>query len=123
MTLWLRIVNAVLYLAACSLVATGLALEWKIEIEDEGRTLLGMTGEDWGGVHFILALVVMGMAAIHIGLHWAWIKNLLMRLRWPTIACLASGLVVIALVLAAPVGGIGAGGDGHGQSQSQPDND
>ena len=123
MTLWLRIVNAALYLAACALVATGLALEWKIEIEDEGRTLLGMTGEDWGEVHFILALVVMGLVVLHLALHWAWIRNLVTRLRWPTLACLAAGLVVIALVLAAPVGGAGAGGDGHGQSQRHQDND
>jgi hypothetical protein len=123
MTLWLRIVNAALYLAACSLVATGLALEWKVEIEDEGRSLLGMTGEDWGEVHFILALVVMALAVTHIALHWAWIKNTLTRLRWPTLACLAAGLVVIAVVLIAPVTGAGAGGDAQGQSERQPDND
>jgi hypothetical protein len=113
MTLFIRISNAALYLAACALTATGLALEWKIEIEDEGRTLLGMTGEDWGELHFILALVVIGLAVIHLALHWAWIRNLLARLRWPTLACLAAGILIIAVALAAPVSGSGVAGDGR----------
>lgn len=117
MTLWLRLINAALYLSACALVATGLALEWKIEIEDEGRTLLGLGGEDWGEIHFFLALVVIGVALVHLALHWAWIKNLLIRLRWPTIACLAAGLALIVIVLASPVGGAGGEGERHDQQQ------
>lgn len=68
MLLWLRTVNAALYLAACSLVATG--LEWKVEIDDESRTLLGMAGEDWGELHFLLALVVMGLVVVHLATAW-----------------------------------------------------
>ena len=119
MTPWLRMINALLYLAASTLVATGLALEWKIEIEDEGRTLLGMNGEMWGEIHFIVALVVVGLAIIHLAMHWLWIKNLLNRLPWPTIACLVAGLVLIAVVLATPVSG--SGGDRHAAQSHDSD--
>jgi hypothetical protein len=123
MTLWLRIINALLYLASCALVATGFALEWKVEIEDESRTLLGMTGETWGEVHFMLALAVIALVVAHLALNWAWIRNLLTRLRWPTLVCLAAGLAVIALVLVAPVSGGGKGGERHGQAHREQDKD
>jgi len=122
MTRWLRLVNASLYLAACTLAATGLALEWKIEAENEGQTLLGLNGEAWGECHFIVALVVLALVVIHLALHWAWISNVMAKLRAPVLAVIVAGLALIAVALMAPVGGAG-GGEARQQQQQQPNDD
>jgi len=35
----------------------------------------GLTRHEWGGVHFYLALALIGLAAIHLYLHWSWIRQ------------------------------------------------
>jgi len=37
--------------------------------------LLGMTRHEWGEVHFYIAASLIAVLAIHLVLHWSWIKN------------------------------------------------
>ncbi len=41
---------------------------------DQVRQLLGLGRHDWGDIHFILALVFVGLILVHMVLHWTWIK-------------------------------------------------
>jgi hypothetical protein len=51
----LHVSTAGLYLATCTLVGTGLLLEWRLDEDVSGR-LLGMDRDDWGELHFGVAL-------------------------------------------------------------------
>jgi len=38
------------------------------------KTLLGMTRHEWGDIHFYIAAALVSLLAIHIYMHWPWIK-------------------------------------------------
>ena len=48
------------------------------------RQLFGLGRHDWGYVHFILALVFVGLILVHIVLHWKWIKTCARSLLLPS---------------------------------------
>ena len=50
------------------------------EVED----LWLMTRHEWGSVHFYLALAFLVLIAIHVVLHWQWIKAYLFNRKRPT---------------------------------------
>ncbi len=39
------------------------------------KQLWSMTRHQWGDIHFYLALLFVVLMALHIFLHWSWIKN------------------------------------------------
>ena len=39
------------------------------------KTLLSLSRHQWGSIHFYLALLFIILMALHIILHWNWIKN------------------------------------------------
>lgn len=39
------------------------------------KHLWSMGRHDWGGVHFYLAVSLLVLMAVHIYLHWGWIKK------------------------------------------------
>ena len=42
---------------------------------EEIKYLWSMTRHKWGDIHFYLAAVFVILIAVHIILHWSWIKN------------------------------------------------
>lgn len=102
---WLRLSNILLFLASCALLATGLALALRIEPENDGLTLLGLSGETWGEVHAVLGFIVASLVVVHLALNWPWIKSLVTRLGWRVFVCFGLGLGLVALVLVAPLSG------------------
>jgi len=44
------------------------------------KDLWSLGRHDWGGIHFYLALLFLILMAVHIILHWNWIKNYLKSL-------------------------------------------
>jgi hypothetical protein len=41
----------------------------------EIKTLLSMTRHQWGAIHFYLSIIFVTLIALHLILHWTWIKN------------------------------------------------
>jgi hypothetical protein len=105
--------NAALYLNACAMVATGLLLELRLDDDEGPSRLLGLDRDDWGELHFGIALGFAGLALVHLILHWAWIRASVARMRALTVAVLVVGAVSIAALLLWPAG---AGGEGRAQS-------
>ena len=97
----LPISNAALYLATCALVGTGLLLELRLDEEDGVWRLLGMGIDDWGEVHFAVALTFVGLAILHLVLNWGWIKAALAKARL-AYGVVAAGLGLIAMLLLWP---------------------
>jgi len=93
--------NAALYLGFCVLAATGSAMIFRLE---GGRaTMLGLVRQDWALIHAVTALSALSLVALHLWLNWPWIRSMLARLRWPTVAIAVVGLTMIAVALLAPV--------------------
>ena len=44
------------------------------EGEPFAATFLWLTRHEWGGLHFKIALVLLSALAVHLLLHWTWIK-------------------------------------------------
>ena len=44
------------------------------------KDLWSMTRHEWGDIHFYLAVAFVVLMAVHIILHWSWIKNYLKSL-------------------------------------------
>lgn len=105
--------NAALYLNACAMIATGLLLELRLDDDEGSSRLLGLDRDDWGELHFVIALGFAGLALVHLALHWAWIRASVARMRALTVAILVAGVLSIAALLLWPAG---AGGEGRAQS-------
>lgn len=112
--------NAGLYLVSCAMVATGLLLELRLDDDEGPSRLLGLDRDDWGELHFWIALGFAGLALFHLVLHWAWIRASVARMRAPTVAILVAGVVSIAALLLWPAG---AGGEGGAPAGYGGDND
>jgi len=88
------IVDVFAYLGFVLLIGTGLILEYIVP-HGSGRvagrgtgpasgeklitTLWGMTGEQWGEIHFWIAVGMLIVLAFHLILHWKWITCVLGR--------------------------------------------
>ena len=93
--------NAVLYLATCALIGTGLLLELRMDEENGARRLFGMGTDDWGEVHIAVALTFVSLAILHLVLNWAWIKAALAKARL-AYGVLVAGFGMIAVLLLWP---------------------
>jgi hypothetical protein len=87
--------NAALFLAVCALIGTGLLLELRLDEEDGGTRLFGMSRDDWGEIHLMVALTFAGLMILHLVQKTAWIKAAFRRSK------LASGVLIIGLTVIA----------------------
>ena len=85
------VVDAVAFINISALVITGFIIRFILPPGTGGlgrrfhdsagrehiKTLLSMTRHQWGDVHFYLAVIFAALIAIHIVLHWNWIKEYL----------------------------------------------
>lgn len=92
------IVDVLSYIGFVLLLGTGLILEYILS-HGSGRiagrgtghasgeklitTLWGMTREQWGEIHFWIAVGMLAVLAIHLILHWKWITCVLSRREKP----------------------------------------
>ena len=93
--------TAALYLATCALVGTGLLLELRLDDEGGARRLFGMGQDDWGEIHFVLAISFVILALFHVLLNWTWVKVALAKAK-PAYVVVVAGLGLIALLLLWP---------------------
>jgi hypothetical protein len=99
--LMLSVGNAALYLLTCGLISTGLLLELRMDEEDGAVRLFGMGRDDWGEIHFALAIGFAALTVLHLVLNWAWIKTALTQAKWAA-PLLAVGLGFFAVLLLWP---------------------
>ena len=81
-------VDAAALLSLAALAATGFVIRyvlppgtgggWRVgaghAADGEVKALLGYTRHQWGYLHYIVALVFLGLMLVHVLLHWNWIK-------------------------------------------------
>lgn len=78
------LVDLALFVSMISLAGLGLILEFLLPPgsgDGHGgaagpfaRTLLGLSRHEWGDLHFKLAVILLLLLAVHLVLHWPWIK-------------------------------------------------
>jgi phosphotransferase system glucose/maltose/N-acetylglucosamine-specific IIC component len=59
-----------------ALACTGLIMAFVLPPGSGGRgglALWGMGRHDWGEVHLVLALALIGLLLVHVPLHWSWV--------------------------------------------------
>ena len=112
------ILNAVLYLAFCGLAGTGLLLEFRLCEDSHGR-VLGIAAEDWGDIHEWTAYTFTAILALHLALHWAWIRNLATKHAWATALAVAAGVCLVLGPLLAPERAAGHGSHGPGPRETR----
>jgi hypothetical protein len=100
-SLALSLANAALYLITCTLVGTGLLLELRMDEEDAAARLIGMGRDDWGEIHFAVAVAFAALATLHLGQNWTWIKAAFCRSK-PSIVVVFAGLALMAGLLLWP---------------------
>jgi hypothetical protein len=67
--LLLSLGNAALYLSACMLIGTGFLLEIRMDEENGAVRLFGMTPDDWGEIHLVIAIGFIVLTFLHLPLH------------------------------------------------------
>jgi hypothetical protein len=88
------IIDLISFLTLLGMVCTGLIMKYVLppgsggcgRLLHDGRgrehikDLWSMTRHEWGYIHFDLAVLFVLLIAVHIILHWAWIKKYLKSL-------------------------------------------
>jgi hypothetical protein len=97
----LTILNVLLYLAFCSLAASGLALEFRLD--NASQTLLGLTKRNWATAHALIALTFVTFALVHVWMNRAWFRATFAKMRWSTLIFVALGLMLVIVTTLAPV--------------------
>lgn len=75
------LLDSVSLFVLAALVATGLIMEYRLPPGTGGReegpawAILGLTRHDWGTIHYVLAIVFLGLMIAHLLLHWRWVWN------------------------------------------------
>lgn len=79
---WLNLfVDGLTALGAFGLMLTGLLMYFVLPPGRGKRiTLLELDRHDWGEVHLWIAFGVMGLALLHIALHWQWVCTMCCRI-------------------------------------------
>jgi hypothetical protein len=125
MKLWLnRIVDFLLWIAICLMLATGFILRYRLPPGSRGGRGLAIwdwSRHDWGDLHTWLAYTVCALVVIHLVLHWRWLMTIAWpRLKWPVIAGLLAGILLALSAWWLPVEQNGSGenaGGGYGRRQ------
>ncbi len=117
------VVDAVAYAGIIVLATTGLMLRYQMPPGSGGLhgmgsgagagsrsvTLVwGLSRHEWGGIHYWVALVLLGVLAVHLVLHWKWIVCVLRGKPHSDVsggrfALGIAGLVLVTLLAAAPL--------------------
>jgi hypothetical protein len=99
--LLLSLTNAALYLVTCALIGTGLLLVLRMDEANGAARLFGMGQDDWGEIHFVVAITFAALAILHLVQNWAWIRSAVRRSK-PARVLVTFGLVLVAGLLLWP---------------------
>lgn len=67
------VMDALAGVAFVLLMSTGAILAAQLPARSGPAELLGLTRHQWGAIHFVVAMVLIGVLAVHVILHWNWI--------------------------------------------------
>lgn len=99
--------NLLLWLSACFLAGSGLAVFFKLPPGSQGGhglTLWGLGRHDWGDLHAWVGIVFIALIIAHMIMAWPWLKNAAAKKRlWPVLLGIAAGLAIVAGILTGPV--------------------
>ena len=102
-----RLLNLVLYLACCACVGTGFLLAFRLPPGSRGGHGLqvwGLDRHEWGDIHFVLALIIVVLTAVHLALHGRWLIRVAARNHpWRLVTGLGIGLLMVGLSMLVPV--------------------
>jgi hypothetical protein len=93
--------NTALYLVTCALLGTGLLLELRMDVEDRPISVLGMGPDDWGEIHFAMALAFVALSILHIALNWPWLRTAFSKHKLAAMVLIA-GIVLLMTPLLWP---------------------
>ena len=101
------VVDAVAFAAFVFLTATGVLLRYMLPAgSGHFSALWGMDRHAWGRVHFWIAVVLMGVLALHLVLHWRWVVCMVKARKregsGARVALALVGLLVLAGLAIAP---------------------
>lgn len=127
MMLWMnRLLDFLLWLGLCLMLATGLILNYRLPPGSRGGaglTILGWSRHDWGDLHMWLGYAVCVMVVLHLVLHWRWLwRCAAPRWQWTVIVGLLAGILLAVSAWVLPVERSGEGdheGPGRGMGRGQ----
>lgn len=122
-TRWNTVVDAVAYFGLVLLASSGLMLRFQLPpgsgglhgigsgpgAGDRSVTIVwGLSRHEWGNIHYWIALLLMGVLAVHLILHWKWIVSILGKKAHPDVSGARfmlgiAGLILVSLLAAAPL--------------------
>ena len=91
--------NATLYLVTCVLIGTGLLLELRLDEEDGAARILGMGQDDWGEIHFVVALGFAAMVVWHLVQNRTWVRMVVGRSKIAIVVLIAGVVIAASLLL------------------------
>lgn len=100
------VIDALMFLCVMAMTGIGLLMKFVLLPGKDTRAvygrkvelfLFGMDRHQWGTIHMIVAFVFLGLAVLHVCLHWKMILSLYPRLIGSTVA---RRVIAIILVIA-----------------------
>jgi hypothetical protein len=105
---WNRIVDFLLWIAICLMLATGFIIRYRLPPGSRGgghgQSIWGWSRHDWGDAHAWLGYAVCALVVLHLALHWKWLMcTAWPRAYWPVIAGLVLGALLVLSAWILPV--------------------
>lgn len=96
------VVDAIAFCGFVFMTASGVLLRFVLPPGSGHRAMIwGLDRHDWGGVHFWMAVALLGALSVHVLLHWKWIVCVVRgQPREGSAIRLALGIVALLAVLA-----------------------
>ncbi len=106
---WNRITDFLLWIVICLMLATGFVVRYRLPPGSRGGrglSSLGMDRHEWGDLHAWLGYTVCALVVLHLLLHWDWLMRAAWpKVKWPVIAGLIAGLLLVLSAWVVPVKG------------------
>ncbi|MGE9292035.1 MAG: DUF4405 domain-containing protein [Puniceicoccales bacterium] len=107
-----RVLNLLLWLSACFITASGIALKWRFPHRPAPgarsggpSTMFGLNKHEWADLHTWVGVGFAVLVLVHLFMAWPWLKNAAAGKKrlWAVFGGLATGLAMVAVLLLAPV--------------------
>lgn len=101
-----RLLNLALFLGGCFLAGSGWLIDERLPRgrSGHGLTLFGLDRHAWGEWHGLVGYALVGLVALHLGLHRAWLQKIAATNRaWRLWVGLGLGAIVVLVFVCAPV--------------------